>query len=133
MLKPNFTRIYGFFATLFNPESTIDAHQVVGTVASSTLDSEIIKLLVRNLEFNLGNDNFRSELTETYRNQQTFQEHQNMGIGNQSDSEQAQMGLSYLISGDRADDGLDYRAQVEDGGNMKVEMTVVDTPACHER
>lgn len=74
--SPNFTRIYGFFAELFNPLVPRIVEEIVSTVESSTLDCEIIKLLVRNLEVNLSNDVFRHQLTQTYRDQQITQQQQ---------------------------------------------------------
>lgn len=74
--SPNFNRIYGFFATLFNPLETRKLDDVVGSLESSTLDCEIVKLLVRNLEVNLSTPSFRDQLSQTYRDQQATQQQQ---------------------------------------------------------
>ncbi len=75
---PNFNRIYGFFAALFDPvasSSPIVSRMVNGSDLNA-LDQEIIKLLVRNLECNVRNPTFRREVTETYYQQQlTSQQH----------------------------------------------------------
>lgn len=68
--SPNFTRIYGFFAALFDPSQAPDVNRIEEGSDLSALDWEIIKLLVRNLEVNVDNVVFRQQLAETYRQQQ---------------------------------------------------------------
>lgn len=68
---PNFTRIYGFFASLFNPETPYDVEDIIPAIEKSTLDAEIIKLLLKNLEINLNDSLFREQLTHTCGEQQT--------------------------------------------------------------
>lgn len=75
---PNFNRIYGFFAALFDPvtSSAPIVSRMVDCSDLNALDQEIIKLLVRNLECNVRNPTFRREVTETYYQQQlTSQQH----------------------------------------------------------
>lgn len=68
--SPNFTRIYGFFAMLFDPTKPYSVMNVVQRSELSALDWEIIKLLVRNLEVNVDSVAFRQQLVDTYRQQQ---------------------------------------------------------------
>lgn len=78
--SPNFTRIYGFFAALFDPTQPSGVTGIVEGSDLSALDWEIIKLLVKNLEVNVDNAAFRQQLAETYRQQQMRlqeQQHQN--------------------------------------------------------
>jgi len=75
--SPDFTRIYGFFATLFDPMKPLSITNLVDASNLSALDWEIIKLLVRNLEVNVDNRAFRQQLTDTYKQQQiTLQQQQ---------------------------------------------------------
>lgn len=76
--SPNFTRIYGFFAQLFNPVSVEPIEKGVEELSASSLDCEIVKLLVKNLEANMSNEGFRQQLSQTYREQQVTQQRQMM-------------------------------------------------------
>lgn len=76
--SPNFTRIYGFFAQLFNPLAVEPIEKGVEKLSASSLDCEIVKLLVKNLEANLSNGSFRQQLSQTYREQQVTQQRQMM-------------------------------------------------------
>lgn len=77
--SPNFTRIYGFFAALFDPTQPSGVSDLIEGSDLSALDLEIIKLLVRNLEVNVDNVGFRQQLTETYRQQQMRLQGQQQG------------------------------------------------------
>ena len=68
--SPNFTRIYSFFAAVFDPvvNSTVTRH--IQPSELSALDKEIVKLLVKNLEVNVDDTAFRRQVSETYRQQQ---------------------------------------------------------------
>lgn len=68
--SPNFTRIYAFFATLFDPTKPLSVLNLIQRSDLSALDWEIIKLLVKNLEVNVDNVGFRQQLRETYQQQQ---------------------------------------------------------------
>lgn len=74
--SPNFTRIYGFFAVVFDPAENITIAGALVASDLSALDWEIIKLLVRNLEVNVDSSAFRQQLTETYEQQQFTLQHQ---------------------------------------------------------
>lgn len=67
---PNFTRIYGFFAMLFDPTKSTSVFSAIRSSEFSALDWEIVKLLVRNLETNVANTAFRQQLAATYEQQQ---------------------------------------------------------------
>lgn len=68
--SPNFTRIYGFFASLFDPTHPLNITSLIQRSHLSALDWEIIKLLVRNLEVNVASTVFRQQLNDTYQQQQ---------------------------------------------------------------
>lgn len=74
--SPNFTKIYGFFAALFDPVSISGADDLIESAELSALDWEIIKLLVRNLEVNVDSAVFRQQLADTYTQQQVRQQEQ---------------------------------------------------------
>lgn len=74
--SPNFTKIYGFFAALFDPMSAPSVTNLIRGSDFSALDWEIIKLLVRNLEVNVDSVVFRQQLADTYRQQQMRQQDQ---------------------------------------------------------
>lgn len=61
---------------LFNPLETRKADCAIASLESSTLDCEIVKLLVRNLEVNLSSESFRDQLIQTSRDQQATQQEQ---------------------------------------------------------
>lgn len=68
--SPNFMRIYGFFAALFDPGKESKMTGMIDVADLSTLDSEIIKLLVKNLEVNIGSAVFRQQLSDTCQQQE---------------------------------------------------------------
>lgn len=68
--SPNFTRIYGFFAMVFDPMKTGSAINLLRLSDISTLDWEIIKLLVKNLESNVASRTFQQQVLDTYTQQQ---------------------------------------------------------------
>ena len=72
--SPNFTRIYGFFAALFDPNKSNTAIDIAQRSDLSALDWEIIKLLVRNLEVNVESTVFRQQVLETSRQQRGMQQ-----------------------------------------------------------
>ncbi|CDF35838.1 unnamed protein product [Chondrus crispus] len=74
--SPNFTKIYGFFAAIFDPMNAPGAITLLQRPELSALDLEIIKLLVRNLEVNIDSTVFRQQLADTYRQQQLRQQEQ---------------------------------------------------------
>lgn len=74
--SPNFTKIYGFFAALFDPMSAPSVTKLIRRSDFSALDWEIVKLLVRNLEVNVDSVVFRQQLADTYRQQQMRQQDQ---------------------------------------------------------
>ncbi|KAK1868348.1 hypothetical protein I4F81_010837 [Pyropia yezoensis] len=64
---PNFGAIYKLFAGLFDPQRPFDAGAAVeGVGVLSALDKEIVKLLVKNLEVNLGNVGVCRRLLQNY-------------------------------------------------------------------
>lgn len=71
--SPNFTRIYGFFATLFDPMKTNSVLNVLRLSDFSPLDWEIIKLLLHNLEANVVSRTFRQQVVDTYTQQRLEQ------------------------------------------------------------
>lgn len=71
--SPNFTRIYGFFATLFDPMKTSSVLNVLQLSDFSPLDWEIIKLLLHNLEANVVSRTFRQQVVDTYTQQRLEQ------------------------------------------------------------
>lgn len=81
---PDFTRIYAFFAALFDPMNPPIAEKLIHESDLSALDWEIIKLLVRNLEVNVDSVVFRQQLAETYRQQEVRQQQ----LGQQEQQEQ---------------------------------------------
>lgn len=68
--SPDFTRIYGFFASLFDPFKQTSLMSTVQAADLSALDWEIIKLLVKNLEVNVQNAGFRQQAIDTYKERQ---------------------------------------------------------------
>lgn len=72
--SPNFTRIYGFFATLFDPMKTGSVLNVLRLSDFSPLDWEIIKLLLQNLEANVVSRTFRQQVVDTYTRQHMEQQ-----------------------------------------------------------
>lgn len=65
--SPNFGAIYKLFAGLFDPQRPFDAGAAVeGVGVLSALDKEIVKLLVKNLEVNLGNVGVCRRLLQNY-------------------------------------------------------------------
>lgn len=74
--SPNFTRIYGFFATLFDPMKTTSVLNMMRWSDFSALDWEIIKLLERNIEVNVDTSAFRQQLVDTQRQQSQLHQHQ---------------------------------------------------------
>eukprot|EP00168_Porphyra_purpurea_P015171 TRINITY_DN4569_c0_g1_i1.p4 TRINITY_DN4569_c0_g1~~TRINITY_DN4569_c0_g1_i1.p4 ORF type:complete len:129 (-),score=40.99 TRINITY_DN4569_c0_g1_i1:475-861(-) len=65
--SPNFGAIYKLFAGLFDPQRPFDAGAAVeGVGILSALDKEIVKLLVKNLEVNLGNVGVCRRLLQNY-------------------------------------------------------------------
>lgn len=72
--SPNFTRIYGFFAALFDPNKSNTAVNIAQRSDLSALDWEIIKLLVRNLEVNVESTVFRQQVVETSRQRRGMQQ-----------------------------------------------------------
>lgn len=66
---PNFSKIYRFFASIFDPQIRFDCSDGLNFAALTALDKEIIKLLIANLETNISNVTFRCQLIDTYRQQ----------------------------------------------------------------
>lgn len=73
---PDFTRIYAFFAALFDPMNPPIVESLIQQSDLSALDWEIIKLLMKNLEVNVENVMFRQQLAETYQQQEVRQQQQ---------------------------------------------------------
>ena len=67
--KPNFAQIYRFFAKMFDPQIPCDSVEAIQEEKLSTLDKEIVKLLISNLQLNIANVAFTNRLVSTYRQQ----------------------------------------------------------------
>lgn len=104
---PNFTKIYGFFASLFNPEAEKIVEDVIPSLENSTLDAEIIKLLVKNLEINLNDQGFREQLNRTCRDQQDTLHQQQHQLEQHSQNLGPSMHNNYLRLDEDSTDEVD--------------------------
>lgn len=96
--SPNFTRIYSFFAALFDPVDNSNVTRTIQPSELSALDQEIIKLLVRNLEVNVDDPSFRQEANETYCQQQLTIQQQQLGV-HQNSLHVSQSSIQQLSNG----------------------------------